>query len=74
MEMLMARTYRMKDNDPDDTEYMDRKGDKTAMDFSPRNLKNLLKRLKMDDFTGGSQLDDIIKRQRKLKKDMKGKA
>ena len=56
----MARTYRMKDNDPDDTEYRDRMGSKVAMDISPRNLKNLLKRLKMDDFTGGSQLDDII--------------
>ena len=51
----------MKDNDPDDTEFRDRMGDKTAMDISPRNLKNLIKRLKMDDFTGGSQLDDIIK-------------
>ena len=34
----------------------------------------LIKRLKMDDFTGGSQLDDIIKQQRKQKKNMKGKA
>lgn len=51
-----------------------RKGSKVAMDISPRNLKNLIKRLKMDDFTGGDQLDDIIKEQRKRKKNMKGKA
>ena len=51
-----------------------RKGNKVAMDISPRNLKNLLKRLKMDDFTGGAKLDDIIKQQRKQKKNMKGKA
>ena len=51
-----------------------RKGDKVAMDISPRNLKNLIKRLKMDDFTGGDKLDDIIKKQRKQKKNMKGKA
>ena len=70
----MARTYRMKEDDPERTEYRDRFGDKTAMDLTPRNLKNLLKRMKMDDFTGGSQLDDIIKQQRKQKKDMKGKA
>ena len=38
----MARTYRMKDNDPDDTEYRDRKGNKLAMDITPRNLKNLI--------------------------------
>ena len=29
------------------------KGSKVAMDITPRNLKNLIKRLKMDDFTGG---------------------
>ena len=51
-----------------------RKGNKVAVDISPRNLKNLIKRLKMDDFTGGNQLDDIIKEQRKRKKNMKGKA
>ena len=51
-----------------------RKGNKVAMDISDRNLKNLMKRLKMDDFTGGDQLDDIIKEQRKRKKNMKGKA
>ena len=70
----MARTYRMKENDPDDTEFRDRKGSKVAMDITPRNLKNLIKRLKMDDFTGGKRLDDIIKDQRKRKKNMKGKA
>ena len=70
----MARTYRMKDNAPDDTEFRDRKGSKVAMDITPRNLKNLIKRLKMDDFTGGKRLDDIIKDQRKRKKNMKGKA
>ena len=70
----MARTYRMKDNDPDDTEYRDRMGDKTAVDISPRNLKNLIKRLKMDDFTGGDQLDKIIEDQKKRKKQMRGKA
>ena len=43
------------------------------MDISPKNLKNLEKRLKMDDFTGGDQLDDIILKQRKQKKNMKGK-
>ena len=64
----MAITYN------EDGKVRKRKGDKVAMDISPRNLKNLIKRLKMNDFTGGSQLDDIIKRQRKLKKDMKGKA
>jgi len=64
----MAMTY------AEDGSVRKRKGNKVAMDISPRNLKNLIKRLKMDDFTGGSQLDDVIKRQRKLKKDMKGKA
>ena len=69
----MARTYRMKDNDPDDTEFRDRMGNKTAMDISPRNLKNLIKRLKMDDFTGGANLDKAIEEQRRLKKMMKNK-
>ena len=64
----MAMTY------AEDGSVRKRKGNKVAMDISPRNLKNLLKRLKMDDFTGGSQLDDIIKQQRKQKKNMKGKA
>ena len=70
----MARTYRMKDNDPNDTEYRDRKGSKVAVDISPRNLKNLIKRLKMDDFTGGDRLDKIIEDQKRRKKNMKGKA
>ena len=64
----MAMTYNQ------DGSVKKRKGDKVAMDISPRNLKNLIKRLKMDDFTGGDQLDDIIKQQRKQKKNMKGKA
>ena len=64
----MAMTY------AEDGSVRKRKGNKVAMDISPRNLKNLLKRLKMDDFTGGSKLDDIIKQQRKQKKNMKGKA
>ena len=51
-----------------------RKGNKIATDITPRNLKNLQKRVNDDDFTGGSKLDDIIKQQRKLKKNMKGKA
>ena len=64
----MAITY------DEDGSVKKRKGDKVAVDISPRNLKNLIKRLKMDDFTGGDQLDDIIKEQRKRKKNMKGKA
>jgi len=64
----MAMTY------AEDGSVRKRKGNKVAMDISPRNLKNLIKRLKMDDFTGGSKLDDIIKQQRKQKKNMKGKA
>ena len=51
-----------------------RKGNKVAVDISPRNLKNLIKRLKMDDFTGGDQLDKIIEDQKKRKKQMRGKA
>ena len=64
----MAMTYN------EDGKVRKRNGNKVAMDISPRNLKNLIKRLKMDDFTGGSQLDDVIKQQRKQKKNMKGKA
>ena len=64
----MALTYN------EDGSVKKRKGNKVAMDISDRNLKNLIKRLKMDDFTGGDQLDDIIKEQRKRKKNMKGKA
>ena len=64
----MALTYN------EDGSVKKRKGNKVAMDISPKNLKNLMKRLKMDDFTGGDKLDDIIKQQRKQKKNMKGKA
>ena len=63
----MALTYN------EDGSVKKRKGNKVAMDISDRNLKNLMKRLKMDDFTGGDQLDDIIKDQRIRKKHMKGK-
>ena len=63
----MALTYN------EDGSVKKRKGNKVAMDISDRNLKNLMKRLKMDEFTGGDQLDDIIKEQRKRKKNMKGK-
>ena len=63
----MALTYN------EDGSVKKRKGNKVAMDISDRNLINLMKRLKMDDFTGGDQLDDIIKDQRKRKKNMKGK-
>ena len=62
----MAMTY------TEDGKVRKRKGNKVAMDISPRNLKNLIKRLKMDDFTGGDKLDDVIEKQRKLKKNMRG--
>ena len=62
----------MRDEDPEQIEQRERKGNKTAMELTPRNEKNLNKRLKMDDFTGGAELDKIIKDQRKLKKQMKG--
>ena len=68
----MAIEYTMRNNDPDDIIEKKRKGDKTAMDLTPRNEKNLNKRLKMNDFTGGNELDEIIKEQRKLKRKMKG--
>ena len=64
----MAMTY------SEDGSIKKRKGSKVAMDISPKNLKNLMKTLKMDPFTGGNQIDDIIKEQRKTKKNMKGKA
>ena len=64
----MAITYGM------DGSERRRKGDKTAMELTPRNEKNLNKRIKMDPFTGGDQLDEIIKEQRRRKKNMKGKA
>ena len=64
----MAITYGM------DGSKRKRKDNKTAMELTPRNEKNLNKRIKMDPFTGGDQLDEIIKEQRKRKKNMKGKA
>ena len=64
----MAMTY------TEDGKVRKRKGNKVAVDISPRNLKNLIKRLKMDDFTGGDQLDKIIEDQKKRKKQMRGKA
>ena len=63
----MAMTY------TEDGKVRKRKGNKVAMDISPRNLKNLQKRLKMDDFTGGQKLDEAIEEQRRLKKMMKNK-
>ena len=50
-----------------------KKGNKIAIDITPRNLKNLIKRLKEDDFTGGDKLDEIIEEQRRLKRMMKNK-
>ena len=63
----MAMTY------AEDGSVRKRKGDKIAMNLTPRNLKNLQKRLKMDDFTGGQRLDEAIEEQRRLKKMMKNK-
>ena len=63
----MAMTY------AEDGSVRKRKGDKIAMDLTPRNLKNLQKRLKMDDFTGGQRLDEAIEEQRRLKRMMKNK-
>ena len=67
------KTYRMRDDDPEQIEERERKGSKLAMDITPRNLKNLNKRLKEDDFTGGDKLDEIIEEQRRLKRMMKNK-
>ena len=64
----MAITYGM------DGSVRKRKGNKIAMELTPRNEKNLNKRIKMDPFTGGDELDKIIEEQRKRKKNMKGKA
>ena len=50
-----------------------RKGDKIATDITPRNLKNLQKRVNDDDFTGGDKLDKAIEEQRRIKKMMKNK-
>jgi hypothetical protein len=65
--MLMATTYN------EDGKVRKRKGNKVAMDITPRNLKNLQKRLKDNDFTGGANLDKAIEEQRRLKKMMKNK-
>ena len=37
-----------------------RKGNKIAIDITPRNLKNLQNRFKDNPFTGGSNLDKAI--------------
>ena len=50
-----------------------RKGNKIATDITPRNLKNLNKRVNDNDFTGGANLDKAIEEQRRLKKMMKNK-
>ena len=50
-----------------------RKGNKIATDITPRNLKNLNKRVNDDDFTGGANLDKRIEEQRRIKKMMKNK-
>ena len=50
-----------------------RKGNKIATDITPRNLKNLNKRVNDDDFTGGDKLDKAIEEQRRIKKMMKNK-
>jgi len=50
-----------------------RKGNKIATDITPRNLKNLQKRVNDDDFTGGDKLDKAIEEQRRIKKMMKNK-
>ena len=63
----MAITY------TEDGKVRKRKGNKVAMDISPRNLKNLNKRVNDDDFTGGDKLDKAIEEQRRLKKMMKNK-
>jgi len=57
----------------EDGQVLKRKGNKVAIDITPRNLKNLNKRVNDDDFTGGSKLDKAIEEQRRLKKMMKNK-
>ena len=63
----MAITY------TEDGKVRKRKGNKIAIDISPRNLKNLNKRVNDDDFTGGDKLDKAIEEQRRIKKMMKNK-
>ena len=50
-----------------------KKGNKIAIDITPRNLKNLQNRFKDDPFTGGDKLDKAIEEQRRLKQMMKNK-
>ena len=50
-----------------------KKGNKIAIDITPRNLKNLQNRFKDDPFTGGDKLDKAIEEQRRLKEMMKNK-
>ena len=50
-----------------------KKGNKIAIDITPRNLKNLQNRFKDDPFTGGANLDKAIEEQRRLKQMMKNK-
>ena len=68
----MARTFRLNE-ETGRIEHMDRNGSKIAQDITPRNLKNLNKRVNSDDFTGGDKLDKAIEEQRRLKKMMKNK-
>ncbi len=63
----MAITY------TEDGKVRKRKGSKIATDITPRNLKNLNKRVNDDDFTGGDKLDKAIEEQRRIKKMMKNK-
>ena len=63
----MAITYN------EDGSVRKKNGNKVAIDITPRNLKNLQKRVNSDDFTGGGDLDKAIEEQRRLKKMMKNK-
>ena len=63
----MAITYN------EDGSVRKKNGNKVAIDISPRNLKNLQKRVNSDDFTGGGDLDKAIEEQRRLKRMMKNK-
>ena len=68
----MAKTFRLNE-ETNRIEHMERNGSKIAVDITPRNLKNLNKRVNSDDFTGGAKLDKDIEEQRRLKKMMKNK-
>ena len=63
----MAITYN------EDGSVRKKNGNKVAIDITPRNLKNLQKRVNSDDFTGGGDLDKAIEEQRRLKRMMKNK-